>query len=114
VDVLKAIKRLKPLQSVRLDDIPGFNIKGCLAIFIPILRHILNFSLTQQYFSAAWKEAAVVPVFKRGNHTTMSNYRPISILKISLNCLNSLFMTMFCIMLNLIQISMASSELNLQ
>jgi tRNA A58 N-methylase Trm61 len=37
-------------------------------------------SLTQQYFPAAWKEAAVVPVFKRGNHAAMSNYRPISIL----------------------------------
>jgi hypothetical protein len=37
-------------------------------------------SLTQQYFPAAWKEAAVVPAFKRGNHATMSNYRPISIL----------------------------------
>jgi hypothetical protein len=38
-------------------------------------------SLTQQYFLAARKEAAVVPVFKRGIHAAMSNYRPISILK---------------------------------
>jgi hypothetical protein len=36
-------------------------------------------SLTQQYFPAAWKEAAIVPVLKRGNHTAV-NYRPISIL----------------------------------
>jgi hypothetical protein len=66
---------------VGLYDIPGFIIKGCSAIFIPILRHILNSSLTQQCFPAAWKETAVVPVFKRGSHATMSNYRPISILK---------------------------------
>jgi hypothetical protein len=68
------------LKSVRLDDIPSFIIMGCSAIFIPILRHIFNLGLTQQYFPAAWKEAAVVPVFKRGNHATMSNYRSISIL----------------------------------
>jgi hypothetical protein len=49
-----------------LDDIPGFIIKGCSSIFIHILRHIFNLSLTQQYFPSAWKEAAVVPVFKRG------------------------------------------------
>jgi hypothetical protein len=79
-DICKAIKRLKPSKSVGLDDISGFIIKGCSAIFIPILRHIFNLSLTQQYFPAAWKEAAVVPVFKRGNHAVMSNYRPISIL----------------------------------
>jgi tRNA G37 N-methylase TrmD len=29
------------------------------------------------YFPAAWKEAAVVPVFKRGNHAAVSNYRPV-------------------------------------
>jgi hypothetical protein len=77
VDVCKAIKRLKSSESVRLDDIPGFIIKGCSAIFISILGHIFNLSLAQQYFSAAWKEAAVVPVCK-GNHATMSNYIPIS------------------------------------
>jgi hypothetical protein len=37
-------------------------------------------SLTQQYFPAAWKEAAVVPAFKRGNHVAVNNYRPVSIL----------------------------------
>jgi hypothetical protein len=52
-DVCKAIKRLKPSKSVGL-DIPGFIIKGCSAIFMPILRHIFNLSLTQQYFPAAW------------------------------------------------------------
>jgi hypothetical protein len=37
--------------------------------------------LSPQYFPAAWKEAAVLPVFKRGNHTAVSNYRPVSILR---------------------------------
>jgi hypothetical protein len=75
-DVCKPIKRLKPSKSVGLDDIPGFIMKGCSAIFIPVS----FLSLTQQYFPAAWKEAAVVPVFKRGNHAVMSNYRHISII----------------------------------
>jgi hypothetical protein len=55
-DVCKAIRRLKPSKSVGLDDIPGFIIKGCSSIFIPILRHIFNLSLTQHYFPSAWKE----------------------------------------------------------
>jgi hypothetical protein len=37
-------------------------------------------SLTQQHFPSAWKEAAIVPVFKSGDHASVSNYRPISIL----------------------------------
>jgi hypothetical protein len=87
-DVSKVIKRLKPSKSVELDDIPGFVIKGCSVIFIPILKHIFNLSLTQQYCPAVWKKAAVVPIFKRGNHAAVSNYRPISFLSNFLSCLN--------------------------
>jgi hypothetical protein len=79
-DVCKAIKRLKPSKSVAFDDIPGFVMKGCSVIFVPILRHVFNISLTQQYFPTLWKEAAIAPVFERGSHTAVSKYRPISIL----------------------------------
>jgi hypothetical protein len=79
-DACKAIKKLKPSKSIGLDGIPGFIIKDCSGVFIPVLRHIFNLSLTQEYFPAAWKETAIVPIFKRGNHAVVSNYRPISIL----------------------------------
>jgi hypothetical protein len=49
-DIIKAIKRLKPSKSVRVDDIPGFIIKGCTDIFVPVLKHIFNLNLSQQYF----------------------------------------------------------------
>ncbi|PNF28673.1 hypothetical protein B7P43_G08234 [Cryptotermes secundus] len=79
-DVNKAIKRLKPSKSVGPGDIPGFVIKGCSAIFIPVLRHIFNLSLPQQQFPTSWKEATIVPVFKRGNPACVSNYRPSTLL----------------------------------
>jgi hypothetical protein len=71
-DVCKAIKKLKPSKSGH--DIPGFITKGCSGIFIPVLRHIFNLSLTQQYFPAAWKDTAIVPVFKRGNHAELRTH----------------------------------------
>jgi hypothetical protein len=49
-------------KSLGLDDIPGFVIKGCSDIFIPILRHVFNISLTQQYFPTVWNEAALLLV----------------------------------------------------
>jgi hypothetical protein len=73
-DVFKAIERPKPSKSVELDDIPSFFMKCCSSNFIPIL------SLIQQYIPAAWKEAAVLPVFKRGNYVAVIKYRPVSIL----------------------------------
>ncbi|PNF20040.1 hypothetical protein B7P43_G05817 [Cryptotermes secundus] len=79
-DVIKAIKRLRPSKSVGVDDIPGFIIKGCTDIFVPILKHIFNLSLSQHNFPSLWKQAAIVPVLKKGKSTSVSNYRPISLL----------------------------------
>jgi hypothetical protein len=112
-DVCKAIKRLKPSKSVGLDDISGFIIKGCSAVFIPILRHIFNLSLTQ-YFPAAWKESTIVKVFKRGNHATMSNYKPISILNNLSKLLEFIIHDRVSTFTKFSQISMASPELLLQ
>jgi hypothetical protein len=47
--ICKALKRLRPSKAVGLDGIPSFVIKGCSEIFIPVLKHIFNLSLSQQY-----------------------------------------------------------------
>jgi hypothetical protein len=68
--------------------------------------------MTQQYFPSAWNEAAVIFVFKRGNHAALINYRPISLLSNFSKLFE--FIIMFRFTLNLITINMASSEPNLQ
>jgi hypothetical protein len=73
LDICKALRRLKPYNSVGLDDIPSFVIKGCSEIIVPVLKHIFNLSLTQNYLPTVWKQAAVVPVFKKGNTASVSN-----------------------------------------
>jgi hypothetical protein len=65
LDICKALRRLRPSKSVGLYDIPNFVIKGCSEIFVLVLKHIFNLSLTQHYFPTVWKQAAVVPVFKK-------------------------------------------------
>jgi hypothetical protein len=79
-DIIKAINRLKASKSVGLDDIPRFVIKGFSDVFVPILKHIFNLSLSQQYFATFWKQAAIIPVLKKGKSTSVSNYRPITLL----------------------------------
>ena len=39
---------------------------------------IFNSSLSSSYFLSQWKLANVVPVYKEGDKTDTSNYRPIS------------------------------------
>jgi hypothetical protein len=80
LDICKALTRLRLSESVGLDAIPGFVVKDCSEIFVPVLKYIFNLSLSRHYFSTLWKQAAVFPVFKKGNTASVSNYRPISIL----------------------------------
>ena len=79
-DVQNAIKRLRPTKSVGLDGIPSFIIKGCSEIFVPVLKFIFNLSLSQNVFPKLWKQAAIVPVFKKGKASSVGNYRPVAIL----------------------------------
>jgi hypothetical protein len=58
-------------------------IKGCSEIFTPLLTYIFYLSLTSFTFPSLWKQTVVIPEFKKGNSTTVSNYRPISILNFS-------------------------------
>jgi hypothetical protein len=65
LSVLSAIS-VRQNQSAQ-DEIPNFIIKGCADIFIPLLRHIFNLSLSTGKFPSLWKHATVVPVFKKRN-----------------------------------------------
>jgi hypothetical protein len=50
LDILKAIKRLRPCKSVGLCGISGFIITGCSTIFAPLLKHIFSISLSRERF----------------------------------------------------------------
>lgn len=47
---------------------------------LPILEHIFNYSFIHGVFPTQWKSAVVCPVPKVKNSTSVSDYRPISIL----------------------------------
>jgi hypothetical protein len=79
-DVSKAIKRLRSTKSVGLDGIPSFVVKGCSEIVAHLLTFIFNLSFYMQTFPSSWKRTAIIPVFKKGNKASVSNYRPMAIL----------------------------------
>ena len=65
---------------------PGFDgihskiIKSTYKCYIKPLTHVLNLSLSQGFFPNQMKIARVVPLHKNGDHSNVSNYRPVSIL----------------------------------
>lgn len=56
----------------------------------PILCHIINFSLESSSFPSLWKKAHVLPLPKIAKPSSLSHYRPISILPIFSKVLESI------------------------
>ena len=78
--VLEAVKLIETNKSSGLTHFNNSVLKSALKILITQLTYIFNLSTTNNIFPISWKKALVIPIPKTGNLTTMSNYRPISLL----------------------------------
>ena len=79
-DIISACKKLKNKFTSGVDNIPAFIIKDCATIFAEPLSHLFNTCIESGKYPDLWKIARVTPVYKKGEATDVSNYRPISIL----------------------------------
>jgi hypothetical protein len=57
VGLIKVIERLRRTKSFGVDDIPGFIIKGCADILVPVVKYIFKLSLSQNCYPILWKQA---------------------------------------------------------
>ena len=65
--VEKIISSLKSTKSCGLDNIDSYIIKLAKDELVPAITHILNLSINQMTFPAAWKTAKVIPLYKKDN-----------------------------------------------
>ena len=57
-------------------------IKKCFAVVGPHILSIINHSIVKGQVPAVWKHATVVPIWKSGDNTQPSNFRPVSVLNV--------------------------------
>ena len=62
------------------DELPLFVAKACIDELIKPITHMVNESLKFGVFPKELKLARVVPIFKSGDPSLLSNYRPMSVL----------------------------------
>ena len=74
------INNLKPKQSAGHDSISSKLLKDIGHIIAPTLSVIINQSLYTEIFPKQLKIAKVIPLFKKGEETSIENYRPLSLL----------------------------------
>jgi hypothetical protein len=79
-EIKNIIHSLKAKNSSGYDGITSKILKVCASLISYPLTHICNHSLLTGIFPNRLKVSIVRPLYKKGDKTNMSNYRPISLL----------------------------------
>ena len=77
--VAKKIKAMKDNKSPVVDGIPPKLLMETIdQTSIPLAR-VFNLSLKERAVPFEWKEANIIPLFKKGSRNKSDNYRPVSL-----------------------------------
>ena len=79
-EILDTIKSLKNTNSTGSDDFSTKFIKLAAPLIAPSLEKLFNLSISTGVYPNNLKIAKVIPIFKKGDVTSVNNYKPISIL----------------------------------
>jgi hypothetical protein len=79
-DVNDILKSLDTNKAYGVDGISPRLLKMVSAEITPSLTKLFNMSLHKGIFPDIWKQANVMPLFKKGKHSDINNYRPVSLL----------------------------------
>ena len=74
------LKEISSNKSTGPDGISVQMLKKTLPYIVDILTDMFNRILSEGCFPSDWKLARITPIFKQGDKSNPSNYRPISIL----------------------------------
>ena len=79
-EIINIVNNLKTHKSPGFDGINNFLLKSVINQVVDPLVYIVNLSLLSGQVPNDMKLAKVIPIFKKGDNTLVSNYRPISLL----------------------------------
>ena len=77
---MQIVQTLKSSASTGYDGISVNLLKKIIHFIVSPLTHIFNLSIASGIFPNSLKIAKVIPIYKKDDSSTVSNYRPISIL----------------------------------
>ena len=95
-DVEVAIASLSDTASTGMDNISSKMLKLSRKTISGVLAEIFNNSITMSSFPVQWKQAVVIPIFKKGDVTDVNNYRLISLLPVLSKVFEKIIAAQFC------------------
>ena len=92
-EVKKHLKQLKRKKAEGIDEILNCILRDCAHELVPPIAHIINLSLKSAQIAEDLNTVKITPIFKDGEKSKYTNYRPISVLpiisKILERCVNN-------------------------
>ena len=76
----KHLKQLKRKKAEGIDEIPNCILRDCADELAPPIAYIINLSLKSAQIAEDLKTAKITPIFKDGEKSKYTNYRPISVM----------------------------------
>ena len=61
------------------------------------LAHVFNMSLQEGFVPSEWKEANIIPLFKKGSRNKSVNYRPVSLTSVICKLLETIIIIIIII-----------------
>lgn len=77
--VYKKLKEINPAKSCGPDNITAVVLKELAQVLTDPITELFNKSMSKGELPKVWKEANVVPLFKKGEKSRTNNYRPVSL-----------------------------------
>ena len=81
--VHKLLKDLQIGKAMGPDSIPAFILKTAAKELAPMLTKLFQLSLNSGDVPTDWRQAWIVPIFKKGERHLAANYRPVSLTSIT-------------------------------
>ena len=78
-DVIRVITEFKEQKSPGVDGITSTYVLKTKEILVEPLRLMYNKSIDENQIPKDWKKANVSPIFKKGDRSSVENYRPVSL-----------------------------------
>ena len=92
-EVITTVTGCTKKRSSDFEDISMDTVAKIVSVICKPLAHICNISFRTGVFPSRMKIAKVIPMFKSGTKTEVTNYRPISLLPQFSKILEKLFLT---------------------
>ena len=84
------IKKMKDNTSPGVDGIPPNLLTEIVEQINTPLAKLFNLSLEEGIVPSEWKKANITPLFKKGSRNKPDNYRPVSLISVVYNLLETL------------------------